>query len=137
MRILGTIWDFENDGVAGRTLDGPLRWRDNGPARVDVVSYAPERLGLSIDASGPALVGTSIPAWRGWRLTLDGRNAPLTGFDHAFVGFEVPAGRHKAVLRYLPASFVWGAGISAATVLMAAGLALRARGTREPRSPRR
>jgi len=37
-------------GLFLRTLDGPLRWRDNGPARVDVVSYAPERLGLSIDA---------------------------------------------------------------------------------------
>jgi len=135
IRILGTIWDFENDGVAGRTLDGPLRWRDNGPARVDVVSYAPERLGLSIDASGPALVGTSIPAWRGWRLTLDGRDAPLTGFDHAFVGFEVPAGRHEAVLRYLPASFVWGAGISAATALLALGLSFRAKGRAEPRTP--
>ena len=137
MRILGTIWDFENDGVAGRTLDGPLRWRDNGPARVDVVSYAPERLGLSIDASGPALVGTSIPAWRGWRLTLDGRNAPLTGFDHAFVGFEVPAGRHEAVLRYLPASFVWGAGISAATVLLIAAMVLAPRARTRTSTPRR
>jgi hypothetical protein len=127
IRILALIWDYENDGVAGRTLEGPLRWRDNGTARVDLVSYAPERLAMSVDAEAPALVGTSIPAWRGWRLTVDGKDAPLTGFDHAFVGFEVPAGRHEAVLRYLPASFVWGAWISAATALACLGWALRRR----------
>jgi len=127
IRILATIWDFENDGVAGRTLEGPVRWLDNGPARVDVVSYAPERLAMTVDAAAPALVGTSIPAWRGWRLTLDGRDAPLTSFNHAFVGFEVPAGRHDAVLRYLPASYVWGAWISAATALLCCALALTAR----------
>jgi len=82
-------------------------------------------------------VGTSIPAWRGWRLTLDGRNAPLTGFDHAFVGFEVPAGRHEAVLRYLPASFVWGAGISAATVLLIAAMVLAPRARTRTSTPRR
>ena len=133
IRILGVIWDYENDGVAGRTLEGPLRWRDNGPARVDVVSYAPERLAMSVDAVAPALVGTSIPAWRGWRLTVDGRESPLTRFDHAFVGFEVPAGRHEAVLRYLPASFVWGAGISAATALLCLGWAIRSRASTRPR----
>jgi hypothetical protein len=127
IRILATISDYENDGVAGRTLDSPLRWRDNGPARVEVVSYAPERLAMSVDADAPSLVGTSIPAWRGWRLAIDGRDAPLTRFDHAFVGFEVPAGRHEAVLRYFPASFAWGAGISAATVLLCLGIAIRSR----------
>jgi len=133
IRILATIWDFENDGVAGRTLEGPLRWRDNGSARVDLVSYAPERLAMSIDAEAPALVGTSIPAWRGWRLTVDGRAARLIGFDHAFVGFEVPAGRHEAVLRYLPASFVGGAWLSAATALACAAWALRRRPRTLPR----
>ena len=50
---------------------------------------------------------------------------PLIPFNRAFLGFEVPAGRHEAVLRYLPDGFVWGAAISLASVLACAWLALR------------
>ncbi len=124
MMVLARIWDFSNDGVAGAVRPGRLGWRDNGEADVRVAAYASERMALSIDARGAALVGTSIPAWKGWRLTLDGRRAPLFGFNHAFLAFEVPPGRHEAVLRYLPDGFVYGAWISLATLLAILALTL-------------
>ena len=127
MMALARIWDYSNDGVAGAARPGRLGWRDNGEADVRIVSYASERMALSIDARSATLVGTSIPAWKGWKLTLDGRRAPLVGFNHAFVAFEVPPGRHEAVLRYLPDGFVYGAGISLATLLVGVILVLRAR----------
>ncbi len=134
--ILRKIGDYANDGVAGESLPGNLRWRTNGAAEVRIASYAADRMRLSIDARDETLVGTSIPSWRGWRLRIDGRRAPLIPFNHAFLSFRVPAGRHEAVLRYLPDGFVYGAAITGAAVVLCAVLALRSRRPRtEPPAP--
>jgi uncharacterized membrane protein YfhO len=64
---------------------------------------------------------TSIAAWRGWRALSDGRELPLAFANHAFVAIEVPPGRHRVRVFYLPESFVWGRRISCAAL---AGLAV-------------
>ena len=53
--------------------------------------------------------------------------APTTSYNHAFVGFVVPSGRHRAVLRYMPGSFVWGAGVSLASLVVGLFLLGRSR----------
>jgi hypothetical protein len=114
-QILHSITDFGEQGVvAGKASAG---WIPNGRAGVRIESYRPQRIVLSVDAQSDAIVGTSIPRWPGWRLDLDGRSVPLLAYNRAFVGFEVPAGRRRAVLRYLPEGFVVGAAISGLTVL--------------------
>ena len=100
-------------------------WVRNGPAKVSVSSYDVQRLRLDVDAAAPSLVGTSVTAWPGWKLSVDGRPAALLSYNHAFLGFRVPAGRHDVVLRYLPDSFLAGAAIS--LVSAAAALLLIAR----------
>jgi len=117
------IGDYANDGVAGEPRPGRLRWWNNGPAEVRISSYAAERMRLEIDAREETLVGTSIPGWRGWRLTIDGKRAPLIPFNRAFLSFLAPSGRHTAVLRYLPNGFLYGAGLTAATLLACLALA--------------
>jgi hypothetical protein len=69
IRILATIWDFENDGVASRTLDGPLRATTARPGGRRLVRAG--TLGLR-STRRDRRSWASIPAWRGWRLTLDG-----------------------------------------------------------------
>ncbi len=125
--VMRRIHDYANDGVAGQARAGRLRWWDNGPAEVRISSYAAERLLLEIDAHEETLVGTSIPAWRGWRLTIDGKRAPLVPFNRAFLSFLAPPGRHTAVLRYLPDGFLYGASLTVATLLACGALARRAR----------
>jgi uncharacterized membrane protein YfhO len=100
---------------------------------VTVAEYAADRLRLSIDSADPVFVGTSVIAWRGWKLTVDGQRASLRPFDHAFLGFQVPAGRHDAVLRYLPDGVVAGAAISGLSVLLVAASLYR--GRRRARAP--
>ena len=100
---------------------------DNGPADVRIDSYVADRLSLSIDAKRDTLVGTSIPRWRGWKLTIDGKPAPTIPFNHAFIAFVAPAGRHRAQLRYLPDGFLYGAGLTGSSLLLCAFLAARAR----------
>jgi hypothetical protein len=132
LQVTRTIGDFARDGVVGAARTEVLGWLPNGPADVEVTGYGADRLSVSVDAPASVFVGTSIPAWKGWRLTLDGVPTPLVPFDHAFLGFAVPAGRHEAALRYLPDGFVYGAGVSAATALASIALALVRRQRRGP-----
>jgi uncharacterized membrane protein YfhO len=78
---------------------------------------------LDIDAEESTVVGTSIPEWRGWQARLDGERIGALTYNHAFLGFRVPAGRHRLTLRYFPDGFVAGA---LATLTTLAGLAAAA-----------
>jgi hypothetical protein len=122
LNLLAEIRDFREDGIVGERAPAGEGWSRNGPASVDVVSYQPQEIRLAVAAAAPAVVGTSMTGWPGWKLSVDGRRAPLVSYNHAFVGFRVPAGRHTAVLRYLPDSFVAGAAISLASLLLALAL---------------
>jgi hypothetical protein len=115
---LQSIDDFGEHGVVdgGDVSWTPGEWRRNGLASVSIEAYRPERLDLSVDAGWSAVVGTSIPRWPGWKLEIDGRSAPLLGYNRAFLGFRVPAGRSRVVLRYRPDGFVRGAVLSGATL---------------------
>ncbi len=115
---LGSIADFGDQGVvdARDVLWTAGEWRPNGKATVKIESYRPQRLELSLNAVSSAVIGTSIPRWPGWKLEIDGERAPLLGYNRAFLGFEVPPGRRRAVLRYRPDGFVWGAAISGSTL---------------------
>jgi uncharacterized membrane protein YfhO len=111
----------------------PRTWRENGRASVRIASYEGQEMALDVDAAEAALVGTSIVAWPGWKLRLDGKPASMASYNHAFVGFLVPPGRHRAVLTYLPGSVVWGAALSLASLL--AGFLLLWRSKARDRRP--
>lgn len=125
--LLDGIRDFGEEGVVGipppRGTAGDES-RPNGEASVRIVSYEPQRLELAVDARDPALVATSVTAWPGWKLAVDGEKAPLLSYNHAFLAFHVAPGRHTAVLRYLPDSFLLGSAVSGATALLGAALFL-------------
>ncbi len=126
--LLSTISDFAARGVVGEKQPaGPAAgfWERNGEASVGIVSYLPQRIALWIEAKDPAFVATSMTAWPGWKLTVDGEKAPLVSYNHAFLGFRVTRGRHTAVLRYMPDSFVAGSVISLGTLMIGLALLLR------------
>jgi hypothetical protein len=136
LESLGEIQDFAEQGVVDRcgSTGSSDSWSSNGRALVRIQSYRPQSMVLAIDATEPTLVATSVTAWPGWKLELDGSRSELVGYNHAFLGFRVPAGRHTAVLRYRPDGFVAGAAISAATLAIVLLLASyrRISGVREP-----
>ncbi|HEY4230447.1 MAG TPA: YfhO family protein, partial [Thermoanaerobaculia bacterium] len=116
--LLRAIADFGEDGVVDES--GPDSWRENGGGRVHIAAYGPQAIALDVEADGETVVGTSIPAWPGWKSTLDGRAIPSLSYNHAFVGVRVPGGRHRVELRYFPDSVFWGLGISGTTLALAA-----------------
>lgn len=120
----------ETDFAARAWIEAPLppHLHEN-PAGTIAIRDA--RFGYVIDADvpGDAWIVTSIPAWPGWRARLDARPTPLRTANHAFLGLHVPKGKHTIRLTYLPSSFLWGSGISAATLLLS-GFVLLARSRR-------
>ncbi len=126
--VMEGIRDFAAEGLVGESPSGrasELKEQPNGEASVEIVVYEPQRMVLGVDAAQAALVATSVTAWPGWKLAIDGAPAPLIPYNHAFLAFRVPPGRHTAVLRYMPDSFVAGSVISLVTV--AVGLYLLGR----------
>ena len=117
LALLSEIRDFAAQGVVDGA-PGVGTAAGNGPAQVRVTRYVAGELGLEVDADSEAIVGTSIPRWPGWKLTIDGGDAPLVGYNHAFLGFRVPPGRHAARLEYRPDGFTRGAVISSATLAL-------------------
>ncbi|MGZ5453533.1 MAG: hypothetical protein ACXW2R_04900, partial [Candidatus Aminicenantales bacterium] len=53
--------------------------------------------------------GNFAPGWQAW---VDGQKAEVLDANIFSKGVVLPAGRHEIVLRYLPASFLWGAAVS-------------------------
>lgn len=134
--LMGGIRDFAEEGVVGEAPPpgtAALAAQRNGEASVEVAAYEPQRMTLDVKAAQTALVATSVTAWPGWKLSLDGASAALVSYNHAFLAFRVPPGRHTAVLRYMPDSFVVGSVISLVT--LAGALVLLARSKRPARPP--
>ncbi len=113
---LASIGDFGEEGVVGAR--GPDGRSENGGAEVRIVAYSGQEMSLRVEARDEAIVATSIPAWPGWKLSLDGGRAPLLPYNHAFLAFRVPPGTHEARLFYLPDGFLYGAAISLATLVL-------------------
>jgi len=117
LQILQGIDDFGRLGVVER-LPGRESsiWIPNGEASVKVLSYGVRQLSVGIRARQPTLVATSVTAWPGWRLRIDGERSELVGYNRAFLSFLVPAGEHRAELTYMPSGFVTGASVSGAAL---------------------
>jgi hypothetical protein len=124
LKFMEGIADFGRKGIVTEARPSGARGAPeaNGEATVEITSYETQRITLDIRAAQPALVATSVTAWPGWKLTVDGAPGKLVPYNHAFLAFRVPAGRHTTVLRYMPDSFLGGAGIS--TLTLAAALIL-------------
>jgi len=98
--------------IAARSGDTPVAWK------VARVSESPTRIELEVTCSRAAFLVTSLVWYPGWTVEVDGVAHELLRADSAFASAAVPAGTCRVVLRYLPASLLWGAAISAAAAIM-------------------
>jgi hypothetical protein len=121
-RRLGLLWnirDFSDVGIIGQAPPAGVargQAQENGQASVRTSAYLAGRMTLEIDAREAAVIATSVTSWPGWKLTIDGTPAPFVPYNHAFLAFRAPPGRHTAILRYMPDSFLAGSVISLVTL---------------------
>jgi hypothetical protein len=94
-----------------------------------ISEFLPEHVRIATEASGTALLVTSLAAYPGWVATVDGRDANLLTVNYGFQGIVVPQGKHAVELDYRPLSVYAGAAISLLTVitLMVVAIVLRCR----------
>ena len=94
-----------------------------------ITSYDAQRVEIDVTLERPGLVVLADIFYPGWRLTIDGADAPIYRANRMMRGAAVKAGRHRLVYTYEPRSFRLGAAISLAglTAMAALGLAFAIR----------
>jgi len=137
IQLLEQIGDFRTHGIVERGAEAAAdsgAWIANGRATVRITQYTAQDIRLEIEAREPAVIASSIPAWPGWRVSLDGRDTPTAHYNLAFLSFRVPAGQHEARIRYWPAGIADGLRVSGLTLILSVLLLFRnSRSSRLPR----
>jgi hypothetical protein len=131
LELLSTIQDFARDGALATGLAASADWSPNGRATVAIRSYEGSSLTLDVEAEEPAVIATSLTAWPGWKASLDGTALAALSYNHAFLAFRIPRGKHHVKIRYLPTSFTFGLATSLLTLAGAIALGLRRPRSRE------
>lgn len=113
LHALTRIADFRDEATVTAPNDGTIV---NGSGRVATTR---DGLDFHLDAqlASNAWIIVSETAWKGWRATIDGRDAPLSFGNHAFLAVRVPAGHHEVMLRYRPRSFFIGLALTLMTLI--------------------
>jgi hypothetical protein len=123
LRQVALIETDDPDGLKGFSSRTPV-----GPSEsVAVVKYEPQRVELKATLDRPGLVILADTYYPGWRLTIDGKPAPILRANRAMRGAAVPAGEHTLVYTYEPLSFWVGAVISGAGLIALMALAWSSR----------
>jgi uncharacterized membrane protein YfhO len=71
-------------------------------ATPEVQSYEPERVVVHADIQSPAFLVLTDTYDAGWRVSVDGREAPLLRADYAFRAVALGPGSHRVEFLYQP-----------------------------------
>jgi hypothetical protein len=80
------------------TDDSPLP-PTSGDARVELKRYGPSEQRLATDSPAPFFLASSERLSNELRVSVDGRNVPMTEINTLFAGVAVPAGKHEVVFK--------------------------------------
>lgn len=87
-------------------------------SKLDIMYDCPTRSNILI---------CSLPAYPGWKASIDGINAEIYSVDGGLIGIYLPSGNHRIFLSYSPDTFRIGGYVTLVTVcLLSALLAARA-----------
>jgi hypothetical protein len=89
-----------------------------GIGKVKIISYRPDSIVLSVDATSRAFLFLSEVYYPGWKAFIDGNPERILRGDYLFRVIEVPKGRHKVHLEFDPLSIKAGVALSLFSVAM-------------------
>jgi hypothetical protein len=95
-----------NSGEGAGEDKGPVSLREGWNSRT-----------IDLIAPWPGYLALAYTYYPGWQAVVDGHPAQILRANYAFMAVPVESGSHQVVLTYQPASFVWGAAVSAFSVL--------------------
>jgi hypothetical protein len=90
-------------------------------ARILAKDFTPTRQSIEVETPAATMVVVCQAYYHNWEASVDGAPTTLWRANYAFQGVEVPAGRHRILLRYKDKALRWGGTISLGSVLLCAG----------------
>lgn len=115
---------LEASDALGRTTLPASAPSRAGEARVS--RYEAQEVEVLVEAERPGVLVLTDVYYPGWGAELDGKPALIYPADLAFRGVVVPAGQHRVVFRYRPASVTAALGLAGLSVVALAA-SLRSR----------
>jgi len=91
-----------------------------------IISYEPNRLIIETKADKPAVLVASEINYPGWQATVDGQPTNIYAADYLLRGVVLAAGNHQVEMKYTAPAARNGAVISAFSLLLIAGLLIKA-----------
>jgi hypothetical protein len=126
LRSMAFVETDQRQGLAGYVSRTPV-----GPGEsVAVTRHEPQRVELAATLQHAGLVILADTYYPGWKLTIDGRPAPIYRTNRLMRGAAVEGGRHTLVYTYDPDSFRIGKSLSVAGLIALAALVPWARAAR-------
>jgi hypothetical protein len=123
--VLDPRFDPRHDVLLARALPGAGGTGPAGEARV--ASRSADTVEVEAVLARPGVLVLVEAFDPGWRVSVDGREAPLLRANVLFRGVRLGAGRHAVRFVYRPWTATLGLLLSSAGALAAAGIALRSR----------
>lgn len=101
-------------------MEAQGRIQANGNTKVKILSsnFSPQRVGIEIESSAPAMVVVAQAFYPAWHAYVDGRPVPLWRANYAFQALEVPSGIHQIALIYQNRMFFLGGVFSFASLII-------------------
>jgi hypothetical protein len=113
------LYLYELKGGRGR-----VAWeKPAGQSVPQVTELSPSRITIDTDSSGGGRLILTELMYPGWRVAIDGKEAPPLTIERMYRGVDVPSGRHQVVWSYHPRSLYWGLAVSTLTLLILAAVA--------------
>ncbi len=117
--------DFPADRVVILNEGKPMSGADSvGTDRVEITKYEAQNVRLAVHTDRPGYLLLADSWYPGWVATVDGRDTPISRADLIFRAVEIEPGDHNVTFEYRPVSFLWGAAISAVSLLVSGGIAI-------------
>ncbi len=109
--IWADIYRFSEDGLAQACERlSAVPW--------ELESWEETHLEGNISAADAGIMMTTIPYDKGWRIWVDGKEAPAEKILDAFIGVKLTSGDHSIEMDYRPAGLTEGAWITAGCVAL-------------------
>jgi len=114
----------EKEAILASGGHGAPLLRADGEDEVELLSYEPERIVISVNLAEEGYLVLTDAYYPGWRALTDGLETPIYRADLLFRAVYLPAGQHRVEFIYDPLSFKLGAVISLTALLgLVAGIA--------------
>ncbi|GAC1446194.1 MAG: YfhO family protein [Pyrinomonadaceae bacterium] len=113
----GNSWDARRTVLLSAPLDANLT-NENSDTHAVVTNYTANRVDVETDCAAAAVLVLAENFYPGWHVKIDGREQEVLRVNYNLRGVSLSSGRHDVEFSYRPKSFLSGATISIAALVV-------------------